>query len=165
MSKVKSIISTVILVFCMVFITPASNSQENQTLQDKIISEDSSTPSYESEQEINQNQELQTRPFRLLKRNKIHLQALDKITARISDLYVNVGQQIRFQAIVINVNVCYENPPEEKPESIAHIVIHEDTPSAKNTLIFQGWMYSSSPAINGVEHPVYDVWVNSCIAE
>lgn len=28
--------------------------------------------------------------------------------------------------------------------------------------IFSGWMFASSPALNGVEHPVYDVWVIDC---
>lgn len=29
-------------------------------------------------------------------------------------------------------------------------------------MIFSGWMFASSPALNGVEHPVYDVWVIDC---
>ncbi|MEL6359838.1 MAG: DUF2155 domain-containing protein [Pseudomonadota bacterium] len=28
--------------------------------------------------------------------------------------------------------------------------------------IFSGWMFASSPALNALEHPVYDVWVISC---
>ncbi len=30
-------------------------------------------------------------------------------------------------------------------------------------LVFSGWMVSSSPPLNPLEHPVYDVWVVSCI--
>ncbi|HST92198.1 MAG TPA: DUF2155 domain-containing protein, partial [Brevundimonas sp.] len=30
--------------------------------------------------------------------------------------------------------------------------------------IFRGWMFASSPAINGLEHPVYDAWVVGCKA-
>lgn len=29
--------------------------------------------------------------------------------------------------------------------------------------IFKGWMLSSSPALNAIEHPVYDVWLLKCI--
>ena len=29
-------------------------------------------------------------------------------------------------------------------------------------MIFSGWMFASSPALNGLEHPVYDVWVIDC---
>ncbi len=28
--------------------------------------------------------------------------------------------------------------------------------------IFRGWMFASSPALNPVDHPVYDVWVIDC---
>lgn len=28
--------------------------------------------------------------------------------------------------------------------------------------IFSGWMFASSPALNAVEHPVYDIWVIDC---
>ena len=30
-------------------------------------------------------------------------------------------------------------------------------------LVFSGWMFSSSPPLNALEHPVYDIWVLSCI--
>ncbi|MEM9705390.1 MAG: DUF2155 domain-containing protein [Pseudomonadota bacterium] len=29
-------------------------------------------------------------------------------------------------------------------------------------LVFSGWMFASSPALNPLEHPVYDVWVIDC---
>jgi hypothetical protein len=29
--------------------------------------------------------------------------------------------------------------------------------------IFSGWMFGSSPALNPLEHPVYDVWVLDCV--
>lgn len=29
-------------------------------------------------------------------------------------------------------------------------------------MIFSGWMFASSPGLNGLEHPVYDVWVIDC---
>lgn len=31
--------------------------------------------------------------------------------------------------------------------------------------IFKGWMYASSPALNALEHPVYDIWVIACKME
>jgi hypothetical protein len=30
--------------------------------------------------------------------------------------------------------------------------------------IFRGWMFASSPAVNGLEHPIYDAWVVGCRA-
>lgn len=31
--------------------------------------------------------------------------------------------------------------------------------------IFKGWMFASSPSINAMEHPTYDVWVIACTME
>ncbi|MHA7873299.1 MAG: DUF2155 domain-containing protein, partial [Hyphococcus sp.] len=35
-------------------------------------------------------------------------------------------------------------------------------PQAEGVNIFRGWMFASSPALNALEHPVYDVWVIDC---
>ena len=35
-----------------------------------------------------------------------------------------------------------------------------DVPSG--TSLFTGWMFASSPSLNAMEHPVYDVWVIDC---
>ena len=36
----------------------------------------------------------------------------------------------------------------------------EDAPQGDE--VFRGWMFASSPALNALEHPVYDVWVIGC---
>ena len=35
-------------------------------------------------------------------------------------------------------------------------------PVAEGVNIFRGWMFASSPALNPLEHAVYDVWVIDC---
>lgn len=35
-------------------------------------------------------------------------------------------------------------------------------PKTDGDRIFTGWMFASSPALNALEHPVYDVWVIDC---
>ena len=35
-------------------------------------------------------------------------------------------------------------------------------PQAEGENIFRGWMFASTPALNALEHPVYDVWVIDC---
>jgi hypothetical protein len=34
----------------------------------------------------------------------------------------------------------------------------------KTNRIFSGWMFAESPALNAVEHPVYDIWLTECQA-
>ena len=52
--------------------------------------------------------------------------------------------------------------PEETPESAAFIDVWEVRPGEAAASMFRGWMFASSPALNALEHPVYDVWVLGC---
>lgn len=90
------------------------------------------------------------------------LRALDKITARISELEVPAGQEINFGSLAITARICRSEPPEEKPETYAFLEIDDVRKSGERVRIFTGWMLASSPALNPLEHPVYDVWVISC---
>ncbi|MEG2731421.1 DUF2155 domain-containing protein, partial [Brevundimonas sp.] len=35
-------------------------------------------------------------------------------------------------------------------------------PSNEARQVFKGWMFASSPSLNGLEHPLYDAWVVGC---
>lgn len=90
------------------------------------------------------------------------LRALDKITARISELEAPDNMPIRFGSLSIQARTCRSEPPEEKPETYAFLEIDDIDKSGTATRVFSGWMLASSPALNPLEHPVYDVWVISC---
>ena len=95
------------------------------------------------------------------------LQALDKITARISTLSTPVGQARQFGTLEVTVRRCAFHPPEETPENAAFVVIRDlgYDPSVEPTEVFAGWMFSSSPAISALEHPVYDITLLACSAD
>ncbi len=90
------------------------------------------------------------------------LQTLDKVTARVNTIEVRVGTTVRFGTLLIRVDHCDKRPPEETPESAAFLEIAEQRPGEEPVLTFAGWMFASSPALNALEHPVYDVWVLDC---
>lgn len=88
---------------------------------------------------------------------------LDKITARTSLVEAPFGTPTRFGAFEILVNFCRTTPPEEPPESKAFVTIVEHQVDGTVVDVFSGWMFASSPGLNAVEHPVYDVWLTSCM--
>ena len=90
------------------------------------------------------------------------LQGLDKVTARISTFEVPVDAPAEFGTLEIRVRSCWKNPPEETPEAAAYLEIR-DSVSGDDEPVFSGWMYASSPAVNALEHAVYDVWVLDCL--
>jgi hypothetical protein len=103
---------------------------------------------------------------------------LNKITARISRLEADIGTRIQFGTLEVLTHSCNKRPPEETPETTAFVEVFNvgktladelQESSATNPLlptdperIFSGWMFASSPGLNAVEHPVYDVWLIDC---
>ena len=97
---------------------------------------------------------------------KAQLQALDKITARISTVEAPVGAARFYGTLEITINRCAFPPPEEPPENAAFITVRDrgyDGLAPKQ--VFSGWIFSSSPAISALEHPVYDLTLLACFAD
>jgi hypothetical protein len=91
-----------------------------------------------------------------------HLQGLDKTTARISQFDAPVGTEVRFGTLTILVRTCRRAPPEATPENAAFLEVFESRPGEQKEKLFSGWMFSSSPALSALEHPVYDVNLLEC---
>ncbi len=96
----------------------------------------------------------------------VRLRTLDKITARTMTFEAKVGATMKFGEIFIKVQTCRKPPPVQKTEASAFLQIWE-TDSLKNNShwIFSGWMFSSSPTLSAMDHPVYDVWVIDCLGK
>ena len=100
-----------------------------------------------------------------IQRPVVVLQGLDKVTARISTVTAPVGQTVSFGTLKISPRTCQEHPPTLAPESAAFLEIDDQPPDESPNRVFTGWMFASSPGLNALEHPVYDVWVLSCSSE
>ena len=90
------------------------------------------------------------------------LQGLDKITARVSRFDVPVGQRANFFTLSVVVRDCERSAPEDRPENAAFVEIYENRPGEERFRLFSGWMFSSSPALSALEHPVYDLNLLEC---
>ncbi|MCH7807267.1 MAG: DUF2155 domain-containing protein [Proteobacteria bacterium] len=88
--------------------------------------------------------------------------ALDKITARITELQLPLGRRVKFGTLWIAARFCYSRPPEETPETYIFLEIDDVLADGAEVRVFTGWMLASSPALNALEHAVYDVWAISC---
>ncbi len=96
------------------------------------------------------------------------LRGLDKITAKTEDFEIRLGRRATFGALTVAMPApCGVRPPEETPETVAGLEIYErqtdgDGRETTPRLIFSGWMFASDPALNPLEHGVFDVWVLDC---
>ena len=106
-----------------------------------------------------------TGPAAAIPGKAVLLQALDKVTARTVTLEATVGQTVTFGTLEIVVRACDRTPPTEPPESAVFLDIYETRPGQPRVDLFHGWMFASSPALNALEHPVYDIWALECLSD
>jgi hypothetical protein len=92
----------------------------------------------------------------------LNLRGLDKITGKPTNIVAPIGKPVRFATLTITARYCYSTPPSETPETAAFVQIDDHRPDQSQKRVFSGWMYASSPGLNGMEHPLYDVWVINC---
>lgn len=110
-------------------------------------------------------------PARRQRRRVAIVEAIDKITAESMRFEVEVGgRPVRFQrTLIFTARACEVSAPDELvSDSVAYLevslqprgVIQVNEPRQ----IFRGWMFASSPAVSGLQHPIYDAWVVGCKA-
>ena len=87
---------------------------------------------------------------------------LDKITGRIINFDVAIGETVQFGALQVTPRACYTRPPTETANTDAFVEVDEVTLQGEVKRIFTGWMFASSPGLHGVEHAIYDVWLTNC---
>lgn len=87
------------------------------------------------------------------------LRALDKVSGEVEDLPLAVGETITYGRLTIELSAC--RYPQDNPASDAFTFLTIDD-SRDRERVFQGWMVASSPALNALDHPRYDVWALSC---
>ena len=78
------------------------------------------------------------------------------------------GESRRIGNAIIKLATCERTAPwEDPPETGAFVQLFvEERATTQEKLawhkVFSGWLYRNAPALNVVEHPVYDVWVKDC---
>lgn len=95
--------------------------------------------------------------------NAALMQAMDKVTGRVNKIIVPVKGQLSFGDFSLVLRACKKRPAEETPENFAFIDVTDKSLGSEEYNIFRGWIISSTPGINAIEHPIYDVWLLECI--
>ncbi len=95
-------------------------------------------------------------------RQQAQLQALDKVTARVTVLTARVGTPATFGTLTISLRACNARPADEVPDAAAWMEISDSRALAGTGPAFRGWMFANAPAVNTLEHPVYDIRVLEC---
>ena len=93
----------------------------------------------------------------------INLTALDKITAKTSAFKLTVGQKKIFGPLEIVVQKCQYSENNDITDTVAYLQVKDLSSKNNNQVfLFNGWTFTSSPTLQSIDHPVYDLWITSC---
>jgi|TARA_B110000037_G_scaffold204651_1_gene248804 hypothetical protein len=93
----------------------------------------------------------------------VEIKILDKVSSKTNLLKLKIGQELKFQNLLIKSLKCKNSEFDDNPEITAFIQVQDLVNKDNNEVfVFNGWTFSSSPAINPFDHPVYDIWLTKC---
>ena len=147
-----------------------SFSEDNITIV-PLVNLENLQPSFEKEGTENQNitnnenvnlKEKVVTPIET-KETRVNIVALDKITAKTSDIQIMLGETKKFGLLEIKALQCGNIKSLTEPGHAAYIQV-KDLSENKNdqVFVFNGWTFSASTTLRPLDHPVYDFWLVSC---
>ena len=93
----------------------------------------------------------------------INLKALDKITAKTSAIRLAVGEKKFFGPLEIKALKCQFSENNDSIDTVAYLQVKDLSSKNNNQVfLFNGWTFASSPTLQSMDHPVYDLWITSC---
>ena len=93
----------------------------------------------------------------------VEIKILDKVSSKTDLLKLEIGKELKFKGLLIKSLKCKNSEFDDNPEITAYIQVKDVTNKDNNEVfIFNGWTFSSSPAVNPFDHAVYDIWLTRC---
>ena len=93
----------------------------------------------------------------------VEIKVLDKVSSKTDLLKLKIGKELKFKGLLIKSLKCKNSEFDDNPEITAYIQVKDMTNKDNNEVfIFNGWTFSSSPAVNPFDHAVYDIWLTRC---
>ena len=93
----------------------------------------------------------------------INIEALDKITAKTSSIRLAVGDKKFFGSLEIQALKCQLFESSDTSDTVAYIQVKDlSTKDNNQVFLFNGWTFASSPTLQSIDHPIYDLWITSC---
>ena len=98
-----------------------------------------------------------------LKSSQVILIGLDKITAKSSELVVNLNEIKKFGPLEIKILKCGKVKLNNKTDSVAYMQVKDLSKNDnEKVFIFNGWTFASDPSLTPFDHAIYDLKLLNC---
>ena len=93
----------------------------------------------------------------------INIKALDKITAKTSAIRLAIGEKEFFGPLEIKALKCQLSERNDTTDTVAYLQVRDLSSKDNNQVfLFNGWTFASSPTLQSIDHPIYDLWITNC---
>ena len=93
----------------------------------------------------------------------INIKALDKITAKTLAIKLGIGEKKYFGSLEIKGLKCQLSENNEFSDTVAYLQVKDlDSKDNNQVFLFNGWTFVSSPTLEPIDHPIYDLWITGC---
>ena len=143
---------------------------EDRIITSPLINLDEIKPSYEEQDTKNENitfnNELKTRKNEnQFKKSQVVLIGLDKITAKSSEIFIELNKPKKFGPLEIKILKCGKVKNDNSTDNVAYMQVKDLTKNEnEKVFIFNGWTFSSDPNLTPFDHAIYDLQLLSCNA-
>ena len=160
----KFILSVLLFFFCYL-----PSFAEDKIISSPLINLNELKPSFEETDnladDVIDNNSIKNKKKILPKNNLSNAKfiGLDKITAKTSDIVINLGETKKFGPLEIKVLKCGKINLENKNDSVAYLQVKDVSENEnEKVFIFNGWTFASDPTIAPFDHAIYDLQLVKC---
>ncbi len=159
--------SKIYLYLFIFFISINFSKAEEKIITSPLINVDEIKPSFEDLVEENENistdQNLRKKNNPNLKSSQAILIGLDKITAKSSELVVNLNESKKFGPLEIKILKCGKVKVNNRIDSVAYMQVKDlSKDEVDKVFIFNGWTFASDPSLTPFDHAIYDLQLLNC---
>ena len=161
----------VLIIFFLTFSFNLSSEDKISTVP--LVNLENLKPSYENvetdeevENNINKNQiknkKVKEKKY-IEKYNSVNIVGLDKITAKIKKMNIKIGETKIFGLLEIKAIKCGIVKSKSEKGDAAYIQVKDISDNQnEKVFVFNGWTFFFFFSIKPIDHPVYDLWLESC---
>ena len=156
------------LILLLYFFTFNYSFSENKISSTPLLNVDEIKPSFEELIEEKESTSFsknlkEKKDTTSLKPSQAILIGLDKITAKSSELIVNLNESKRFGPLEIKILKCGKVKVDNKTDSVAYMQVKDLTKNEnEQVFIFNGWTFASDPSLTPFDHAIYDIQLLNC---
>ena len=159
----------ILSIFLLIFYNTSSLA-EDKISSSPLINLNELKPSFEevddSSNDLTNKEVIKKKKKNSLKNNSASAKfiGLDKITAKTSEITINLGETKKFGPLEIKVLKCGKtNLDNNVDNSVAYMQVKDLTENEnEKVFIFNGWTFSSDPTIAPFDHAIYDLQLVNC---